>query len=179
MLVAVQVTLSLALITGAGLFARTLENLWHVNVGSDRDNDQAQASWTRCVRSLDQWTATCRSSASRLSAHKQRDSFLRERLLATISGFLGGLALLLACLGLYGLMAYAVARRTGEIGVRMALGARRRAIIWLIVRETVWPLLAGVAAGIPWPFGSHVMRRRSFSESQGLTQGASQLRLPS
>ena len=74
---------------------------------------------------------------------------LRERLLATISSFFGALALLLACLGLYGLMAYAVARRTSEIGIRMALGARRRTIIGLILRETVWLLLAGIAAGIP------------------------------
>jgi len=77
------------------------------------------------------------------------DSFLRERLLATISSFFGGLALLLASLGLYGLMAYAVARRTAEIGIRMALGARRREITWLIVRETLWLVLAGAVAGIP------------------------------
>ena len=77
------------------------------------------------------------------------DSFLRERLLATISSFFGGLALLLACLGLYGLMAYAVGHRTAEIGIRMALGARQREIIWLIVRETLWLLLAGAVAGIP------------------------------
>jgi predicted permease len=77
------------------------------------------------------------------------DSFLRERLLATISSFFGGLALLLASLGLYGLMAYAVARRTAEIGIRMALGARRWKIIWLIVRETLWLVLAGAVAGIP------------------------------
>jgi predicted permease len=77
------------------------------------------------------------------------DSFLRERLLATISSFFGGLALLLACLGLYGLMAYAVARRTAEIGIRMALGARRREIVWLVLRETLWLVLAGVAAGVP------------------------------
>ena len=77
------------------------------------------------------------------------DSFLRERLLATISSFFGGLALLLASLGLYGLMAYAVARRTAEIGLRMALGARRREIIWLIARETLWLVLAGAVAGIP------------------------------
>jgi predicted permease len=77
------------------------------------------------------------------------DSFLRERLLATFSNFFGGLALLLACLGLYGLMAYAVARRTAEIGIRMALGARRRGIIWLIVRETLWLVSAGAVVGIP------------------------------
>ena len=77
------------------------------------------------------------------------DSFLRERLLAAISSFFGGLALLLAGLGLYGLLAYAVARRTAEIGVRMALGAHQGGIIWLIVRETLWLVLAGVGAGIP------------------------------
>jgi predicted permease len=77
------------------------------------------------------------------------DSFLRERLLATISSFFGGLALLLACLGLYGLMAYAVACRTAEIGIRMALGARRQEIIWLILRDTLWLVLAGIAAGVP------------------------------
>jgi predicted permease len=77
------------------------------------------------------------------------DSFLRERLLATFSNFFGGLALLLASLGLYGLMAYAVGRRTAEIGIRMALGARRRGIIWLIVRETLWLVLAGAGVGIP------------------------------
>ncbi|HWB96437.1 MAG TPA: ABC transporter permease, partial [Bryobacteraceae bacterium] len=77
------------------------------------------------------------------------DSFLRERLLAMISGFFGGLALLLACLGLYGLMAFAVARRTAEIGIRMALGAPQAEIRWLVVREILWLILAGIAAGVP------------------------------
>jgi predicted permease len=76
-------------------------------------------------------------------------SLLRERLLATVSSFFGGLALMLACLGLYGLMAYAVARRAGEIGIRMALGARRDHILWLVLRETLWLTLAGIAAGLP------------------------------
>ena len=77
------------------------------------------------------------------------DSLLRERLLAMLSSAFGGLALLLACLGLYGLMAYAVARRTGEIGIRMALGAAQGHVISMVLRETMWLVLAGVIAGIP------------------------------
>ena len=76
-------------------------------------------------------------------------SMLKERLLAVLSSFFGALALLLACVGLYGLMAYAVARRTSEIGIRLALGARRDHIMWLVLRETLWLTLAGVAVGIP------------------------------
>jgi predicted permease len=77
------------------------------------------------------------------------ESLMEERLLATVSGFFGALALVLACVGLYGLMAYAVARRTAEIGIRMALGARRDRILWLVLRETLWLTLAGIAAGVP------------------------------
>ncbi len=77
------------------------------------------------------------------------DSLLRERLLATLSTVFGGLALLLACLGLYGLMAYAVTRRTGEIGIRMALGAPRAQIVWLTVRGALALVCAGAAIGLP------------------------------
>lgn len=76
-------------------------------------------------------------------------SLLKERLLALFSSFFGALALLLAMVGLYGLMAYAVARRTGEIGLRLALGASRSHIMWLVLRETLVLTLAGIAAGIP------------------------------
>jgi predicted permease len=76
-------------------------------------------------------------------------SMLKERLLAMLSSFFGALALLLACVGLYGLMAYAVARRTSEIGIRLALGARRAHVMWLVLRETLSLTLAGVAVGVP------------------------------
>jgi predicted permease len=76
-------------------------------------------------------------------------SMLKERLLAMLSSFFGALALLLACVGLYGLMAYAVARRTSEIGIRLALGARRDSIMWLVLGEALGLTLAGVAMGIP------------------------------
>src|SRR5579863_5621217 len=65
----------------------------------------------------------------------------------------GGLALLMACIGLYGTMAYAVARRTGEIGIRMALGAERRRIVWMVLREVIALSAVGVAIGFGAVYG--------------------------
>ena len=73
----------------------------------------------------------------------------RERLLAQLSGFFGLLAMLLACIGLYGVMAYGVARRRPEIGVRMALGALPGDVFRLVLRETLLLAGAGIAIGIP------------------------------
>jgi ABC-type antimicrobial peptide transport system permease subunit len=77
------------------------------------------------------------------------DMLAQERMIGKLSGFFGALALILASGGLYGLMAYSVARRTGEIGIRMALGAQRDSVLWMILRETITVLLAGLAVGIP------------------------------
>jgi ABC-type antimicrobial peptide transport system permease subunit len=77
-----------------------------------------------------------------------RDSLLRERLMATLSGFFGFLAVLLATIGLYGVMSYTVARRTNEIGIRVALGAQRADVIGLVLREAGILLVLGVVAGV-------------------------------
>ena len=64
-----------------------------------------------------------------------RDSLMRERLMATLSGCFGALAALIATIGLYGVMSYMVARRRNEIGIRMALGADRREVVGMVMRE--------------------------------------------
>ena len=80
---------------------------------------------------------------------QQLDTVLiQERLLATISGFFSLLALVLTCIGLYGIMSYSVARRTNEIGVRVALGAAYHDVLWLILRDSVVLLVIGVAVGL-------------------------------
>ena len=79
-------------------------------------------------------------------------TILRERLMATLSGFFGMLALLLACIGLYGILSYGVASRTNEIGIRMALGAGRHNVFWMILREAFLLVIAGVVVGLPLIF---------------------------
>jgi putative ABC transport system permease protein len=75
------------------------------------------------------------------------DSLVRERLMATLSGVFGGLAALLATIGLYGVMSYMVARRRSEIGIRMALGADRREVVFMVMREAGVLLIAGILIG--------------------------------
>ena len=76
------------------------------------------------------------------------ESLARERLLAMLTTYFGGFALLLACIGLYGLMSYVVTQRTPELGLRMALGARPGGVQWLVLRESTFTVLGGVAVGI-------------------------------
>jgi predicted permease len=80
-------------------------------------------------------------------------SLLAERLVAKLSATFGLLALALAAVGLYGVVAYVTTQRTGEIGVRMALGADRREVRWLVLRDTLRLVVVGVAIGIPAALG--------------------------
>jgi predicted permease len=77
------------------------------------------------------------------------ESLSQERLVATLSSWFGGFAILLAAIGLYGVLAYSVTRRTNEIGIRMALGAERSGVIWMVLREALVMVGLGVAIGVP------------------------------
>ena len=86
---------------------------------------------------------------TRISLMEQRVemSLLRERLLSMLATFFGVLAMTLACIGLYGVMSYSVVRRTREIGIRIAVGADQGSVVWLMVRETLLLVMAGIALG--------------------------------
>jgi len=76
-------------------------------------------------------------------------NFQQERMVARLTSLFGILALILASVGLYGVMSYFVARRTGEIGIRMALGATRQTVVRMVMRGALWQILIGLLFGIP------------------------------
>jgi len=95
-------------------------------------------------------------------------SLTRERLLSILATFFGVLALLLACMGLYGVMAYGVVRRTREIGIRLAVGASRPRVMMLIVRDTMLLVIIGAVAGsILAVYASRFVRRMLFDVTPG------------
>jgi len=100
---------------------------------------------------------------------RQLDQTLNtERLVATLSAAFGVLATLLAALGLYGVMAFVVARRTKEIGLRMALGAPRGTVVWMVLRESLTLLGAGLAVGLPI---AYVLSRLVATQLYGVKPG--------
>lgn len=70
--------------------------------------------------------------------------------MAALSTAFGVIAAVMACIGLYGIMSYAVARRTKEIGIRMALGATRGGVVWMILRESLALAACGIVVSIPF-----------------------------
>ena len=79
-------------------------------------------------------------------------NFNQDRLIARLTELFGLLALILACVGLYGVTAYSVARRTSEIGIRMALGANRASVLRLVLQGALIQLALGLVVGIPVAF---------------------------
>jgi ABC-type antimicrobial peptide transport system permease subunit len=127
------------------------------------------AMYLRTTRSPDAMFTVVRKTVSELDPnlpiHTARtldrqvsQSLSRERLVATMTAVFGTLATALAVVGLYGVMSYTVARRTREIGVRVAFGASTRDISWLVLREVLLIAAAGVAVGLPlaWWLGRFV-----------------------
>ena len=82
------------------------------------------------------------------------ETILNERLFAKLTSFFSLLALSLACVGLYGTMSYAVVRRTNEIGIRMALGAQKRRVLEMVLKESLLLVALGIALGLPIAFGA-------------------------
>ena len=99
----------------------------------------------------------------------------RETLISELSIFFALLALLLVCIGLYGVMTYSVVRRTNEIGVRMALGAQQSSVLWMILRESVVVLGVGIVIGVPLTLASMRLVQSGLfglTPSDPLTMGA-------
>jgi predicted permease len=109
------------------------------------DASELRASVTAAVASVDPNVPVHRARTQRAQIDQ---AVSRERLFARLMSAFAGLAVLLASLGIYGTLAYSVARRRPEIGVRMALGASRSAIARLMLRESIVPVLAGSIAGL-------------------------------
>jgi predicted permease len=91
--------------------------------------------------------------AMRTMDEQINNSLSTERLTASLSAAFGSLATLLAAIGLYGVMAYSVTRRTREVGIRMALGAARQSVVWMVMREVLLLVGIGIAVGLPVAFG--------------------------
>jgi predicted permease len=115
--------------------------------------------YVRTVMNPDQFFSVARSKVRGLDANlpvygmrtmddQISNSLLTERLIASLSAVFGFLATLLAVIGLYGVMAYTVARRTREIGIRMALGAFQGDVIWMVMREVLLLVCIGMGAGL-------------------------------
>jgi predicted permease len=86
-------------------------------------------------------------------AEQISDSMIKERLVAELSIFFGILALVLGSVGLYGIMAYSIVRRTQEIGIRVALGASSGTVIWMVIRDAVILVVLGLSIGVPVALG--------------------------
>jgi ABC-type antimicrobial peptide transport system permease subunit len=100
----------------------------------------------REVHTLD---ATVPILQARTIEQQMDNNLLAERLIATLAGFFGLLAMMLAAVGLYGVMAQSVTGRTREMGIRMALGADRGSLLWMVLREALILVAIGTVIGVP------------------------------
>jgi predicted permease len=118
-----------------------------VGFGIRADGDP-EALINAARRAVQAVAPTALATPSATLAQRVDEILVLERLLAVLGGAFGLLCLLLTAVGLYGLLAYSVARRTAEIALRIALGAERGPILWLVLRESIVLFVAGAAAGL-------------------------------
>ena len=118
----------------------------HFEVRTAGDPLALVPSVRRVVRDLD---SNVPLSDVKTQAEQIAETIVQERLFAQLSSFFGALAVLLACIGLYGLMGYIVTRQTGEIGIRRALGAERLDIFRMVMRRVLVMVILGVCVGVP------------------------------
>ena len=136
---------------------RPAEAIAYLGITQDKDAESSMQVLVRSKLPMDTVEAAIRRTMHEVSSgisfnfeglqDQIGQSLLAERLLATLSGFFGALAVVLAMIGLYGVMSYTVAERTSEIGIRMALGARRADVTAMILRKAATLLVAGLALG--------------------------------
>ncbi len=134
-----------------------------VYLRTSADPDQMLSIVRQKVHDLD---ATLPIYSARTMEQQISNSLSTERMIASLSGVFGIFATLLAAIGLYGVMAYTVARRTREIGIRMALGAERGRVIWMVMRDVLLLIAAGVVIGLPM---SLALTRMVQSQLYGVT----------
>jgi ABC-type antimicrobial peptide transport system permease subunit len=116
--------------------------MW-VYIRTAHDPEQMFGAVRRTMQQID---ASLPVTDMKTLEHQVDNSLVMERLVAMLSSAFGLLATLLASIGLYGVMAYSVARRTREIGIRMALGAASGSVVWLVMREVL--ILVGIGIGL-------------------------------
>lgn len=122
----------------------------HVYLRTRHEPDAMIAATREAVRGLD---ANVPLYALRPMQVQLEDSLVTERLIAFLAGAFGVVATLLSAIGLYGVLAYGVTRRTREIGLRMALGAQRGDVAGLVLKEMAWLFVAGAIVAIPVSYG--------------------------
>jgi predicted permease len=125
-------------------------NSMSVYVRTQRDPEQAFSAIRQVVNGLDSNVPMYRIKTLE---QQLENSLVTERLVASLSSAFGLLATLLAAIGLYGVMSYTVARRTREIGIRMALGAEGGDVVWLVMKEVLVLVAGGIGIGLPLAWG--------------------------
>lgn len=136
--------LPLTQVLGNAAFANSVE------VRTAADPKKTVADLRRAISQVD----PSLSLSDVTTMHEMMDQMLtHEELIGSLTTIFSLLALVLAAIGLYGVMSYAVVRRTGEIGIRLALGAQMRTVLWMVLRESLLLLAVGLAVGLPLTLG--------------------------